>query len=378
MSNMDRTYIYADHAATTKLDPQALEAMLPYLTEAYGNPSQRYAFARPARRALREARETVARCIGASPEEIYFTSGGTESDNWAVKGSVCPGGRRRIFTSTIEHHAVLHACAAMERAGCPVVYLPVDAAGGLPPDTLRAAVTPDAGLVSVMLANNEIGTVEPVRELTGIARQAGALFHTDAVQAVGHIPVDVRDLGVDMLSASAHKFGGPKGVGFLYIRSGVELSTFMDGGGQEAGRRAGTENIAAIAGMAAALEASVLRMEENRVHLESLTERFRRRLAASGLDAVLNGAENRIPGSISASFRRAEGEMLLHRLDLKGIAVSTGSACNARSTELSHVLRAIRVPEEYAGGTIRLTFGPENTAEEVDYIVNCLREIIGG
>lgn len=371
--------VYADHAATTPMRERAKAAMIECL-EGYGNPSSIHTAGRLAAMKLESARKEVAELLNCRPAEIYFTSGGTEADNWAIRAARYGAGR--VVTSAFEHHAVLHTLEAMEREGTrKITRINPEPDGILDPEKVAAEADGTTNLVSVMAANNEIGALQPIAEISRAIKKSSRslmVFHTDAVQAVGHIPVDVRDLGVDMLSASAHKFGGPKGVGFLYIRSGAELSAFMDGGGQEAGRRAGTENIAAIAGMAAALEASVLRMEENRVHLESLTERFRRRLAASGLDAVLNGAENRIPGSISASFRRAEGEMLLHRLDLKGIAVSTGSACNARSTELSHVLRAIRVPEEYAGGTIRLTFGPENTAEEVDYIVNCLREIIGG
>lgn len=369
--------IYADHAATTKLDHAAFEAMRPFLTEEYGNASQLYTFAREPKKALKEARRIIASCIGAAPEEIYFTSGGTESDNWALKGSTLfRDDEKAVITSVIEHHAVLHSCAFLERLKHPVAYLPVNRNGIVCPDMLQESISDNTHLVSIMFANNEIGTIEPVRKLVDIAHRHGARFHTDAVQAVGHVPIDVEELQVDMLSASAHKFNGPKGVGFLYVRNGVEIRPYFDGGTQERGLRAGTENIAAIIGMAVALQGSCAAMEARTEHLQRLEKLLILRLQESGLDYLRNGDDHHLPGSISLSFRNSDGEALLHRLDFMGISISTGSACNSTSTELSHVIKAIGVPEEYANGTIRISLGYENTIDEIEAIAAALQKIV--
>ena len=365
--------IYADHAATTKLDPLAFEAMKPFLLEEYGNSSQLYSFARGPKKALKEARETIADCIGASPEEVYFTSGGTESDNWAIKGSAFPDVEKRAtITSAFEHHAVLNSCKAIERMGYPVAYLLPNSAGIVTADSLEQIITEKTRLVSVMTANNEIGVIQPIKELATVAHRYGALFHTDAVQAVGHIPIDVKHLGIDMLSASAHKFNGPKGVGFLYIKKGAKLTPYADGGAQEQKMRAGTENIAGIVGMATALKRSREEMASRTAHIRQLEEVLLGRLAQYNLDYRMNGGAYHIPGNLSISFKNADGEALLHRLDFMGICVSTGSACNSESTELSHVLKAIQLPLEYAYGTIRISLGYENTEEEAAIIADSI------
>lgn len=369
--------IYADHAATTKLDYEAFEAMKPYLLEEYGNASQLYSFARSPKYALKTARETIADCIGALPEEIYFTSGGTESDNWAIKGTTFlsknAGG---IVTSSIEHHAVLHSCDACKRMGVSVKYLPVTAEGVVERSVLQESMATQPTLVSIMLANNEIGTIQPIVKFAEIAHSYGALFHTDAVQAVGHVPINVKEMGVDLLSASAHKFNGPKGIGFLYIKNGTAIVSFSDGGAQEKKLRAGTENVPSIVGMATALKKSCEAMEERMSHLYQLEELLIEKLDDYGIDYLRNGSKEHIPGSLSLSFRDTDGEALLHRLDLMGICISTGSACNAETTELSHVIKAIAVPEEYSYGTIRISLGYENTKEEVDTITKALYKIL--
>lgn len=370
--------IYADNAATTKLAPEAFEAMKPFLLEQYGNASQPYSFARPAKKALKEARETIASLLNAQPEEIFFTSGGTESDNWAVKGTMLQyGDHRALITSSIEHHAVLHSAASIERLGYPVVYLPSDSAGTVQPTTLREFISDSTKLVSIMLSNNEVGSIQPVKALSAIAHEHGALFHTDAVQSVGHIPIDVLDLGIDMLSSSAHKFNGPKGVGFLYVKSGTPLHPFSDGGSQEYGLRAGTENIASIVGMATAMRINCEQMQSNNQHLLELEYELLSCLSKTALDYRRNGADNHVPGTMSLSFKNAEGEMILHRLDLMGICVSTGSACDSKNTQVSHVLKAMHIPEEYAKGTIRISFGKDNTLEDAHSIVKGLKRILG-
>lgn len=288
------------------------------------------------------------------------------------------GDYRALITSQIEHHAILHSASAIERMGYPVVYLPVNKDGEVMPETLDEIISDTTKLVSVMFANNEVGTIQPVRELADIAHKKGALFHTDAVQALGHVPVYVDELDVDLLSASAHKFNGPKGIGFLYIRKGTPISPLINGGSQEFGFRAGTENIASIIGMAVALRINCEAMNKNRTHLNSLEATLLTLLRASGLDFRRNGSENHIPGNISLSFRNAEGEMLLHRMDLKGICISTGSACDSKNTQISHILQAMAIPEEYAKGTIRISLGPENTNEEVEKIVNAICKILKG
>ena len=367
--------IYADNAATTQLDMEAFEAMKPYLLQEYGNASQLYSFARAPKKALIEARKTIANIINALPEEIFFTSGGTESDNWAIKGSAfADSDKRATITSSLEHHAILHACKAIERLGYPVAYLSPNEKGLVTPDTLEEVITTNTRLVSVMFSNNEVGSIEPIKELAHVAHRYGAIFHTDAVQAVGHMSIDVKELGVDMLSASAHKFNGPKGVGFLYVRKGIEIVPFNDGGSQEFGQRAGTENIASIVGMAEALKSIYEHIIENKKYIDSLEQQLLNGI--NSLDFIRNGAENHTPGNISLSFKNADGEAILHRLDLMGICVSTGSACDSKNTQISHVIKAIGVPEEYAKGTIRISLGKDNTKEEVNTIAAALVRIL--
>lgn len=365
--------VYADNAATTKLDKDALEAMLPWLQEEYGNASQPYSFARKPKKALREARATIAECIGAKPEEIYFTSGGSESDNWVIKGLIEPKDRQTIITSQIEHHAVLNACDSLERLGYPVIYLPVDFQGVVVPENLSKVITEHTKLVSVMMANNEIGTIEPIKDLAAIAHAYGALFHTDAVQAVGHSSIDVNELCVDMLSASAHKFNGPKGIGFLYIKKGTQIRPLVDGGAQELHMRAGTENVASVVGMAVALQKNCALMQETKSKLQAMEHRLIAALHEANIDFIQNGSAYKMPGIISISIRGISGESLLHRLDLKGISISTGSACDSVNTRISHVIQAIKVPSEYAEGTIRISFGRDNLIEDADIVA---REII--
>lgn len=372
-----KQFIYADNAATTQLDIDAFNAMKTYLLSEYGNASQPYSFAKTAKKALKESREIIAQCIGANPEEIYFTSGGTESNNWAIKGSAFADFEKRAtITSVIEHHAVLRACADIERLGYPVVYLPVDSVGNVQAQMLSESITCKTRLVSVMMANNEIGTIQDISALAEIAHSHGAVFHTDAVQAVGHIPIDVGALGVDMLSASAHKFNGPKGIGFLYIRKGTELSAYISGGGQESKMRAGTENIASIVGMAIALDKNIKTIDETTKHLIMLENQLINALYANHVDFIRNGSESHIPGNISLSFPGYDGEALLHRLDLLGIFVSTGSACDSNNTQISHVLKAIGLEEKYAKGTIRISLGRNNTEEDVTAIATAITSIL--
>lgn len=369
--------IYADNAATTKLDAEAFEAMKQWLLDYYGNVSQPYFFSRKPKEALKRARQTIASCINADPEEIYFTSGGTESDNWAIKGTIFAHREHRgLITSQVEHHAILHSAAAIERMGYPVTYLPVNSECVVLPSYLQEIITDKTKLVSVMLSNNEVGTIQPIRELANIAHAHGGTFHTDAVQAVGHIIIDVKNLGVDMLSASAHKFNGPKGIGFLYVKNGTDLYPFNDGGAQENGMRAGTENVAAIVGMAVALKINCDRLEDHQKHILSLEEELISGLSHTGLDFIRNGSITHVPGNISLSFKGVDGEMLLHRLDLMGVCVSTGSACDSKNTQLSHVLKAMKIPEEYAKGTIRISLGKDNTSEEVSTIIKGIQKIL--
>lgn len=364
--------IYADNAATTALDPDAFEAMKPFLLEQYGNASQPYSFARPVKKALAAARKEIADCIGAQPEEIFFTSGGTESDNWAIKGTLRYGDNRAIVTSQIEHHAILNACAAVERLGYPVAYLPVDGEGMVSPRVLKEGISNNTKLVSIMTVNNEIGTIEPIRQLAEIAHEHGALFHTDAVQAIGHIPMQVNDLGIDMMSASAHKFNGPKGVGFLYIKKGTVLQSYASGGAQEFGMRAGTENVAYIVAMSRALRKNCSQLKENANRIQKMEDVFLQTLNQAGIGFIRNGSSSHAPGIISISIKNASGEMLLHRLDLKGICVSTGSACDSVNTQISHVIKAIEVPPEFAEGTIRISFGRENKKNDAREIANAI------
>ena len=368
--------IYADHAATTPLMPEALEAMLPFLKGDFGNPSSLHGWAKPVRKAVEDARVTIAKCINAEPEEIFFTSGGTESDNWVIKGS--SGG---LMVSSYEHHAVLNAAASEARRGREVVYVrpKVGNGGGyIMPEKLVKAWKESVGLISVMTANNEIGTINPIHLLSEFAHKRGVLFHTDAVQAVGHIPIDVREMDVDLLSASAHKFNGPKGIGFLFIRKGVKLDPLLNGGQQENGLRAGTENVASIVGMATALKVNCERMEENAAHLENLTLRL-----CDGIDRIFpdvvyigDGVVGQLPGFTSVSFPGHSAEGLLHILDLKGIAVSTGAACDSKNTQISHVLKAVNATNKIARSTIRITLGAENTVDDVDMILAALKTVL--
>ena len=367
-----KQFIYADNAATTKLDNDAFEAMKSFLLDEYGNASQPYSFARKPKQALKEARATIAQCINAEPEEIFFTSGGTESDNWAIKGvAFADSEKHAIITSQIEHHAVLRTCEDVEKLGYPVVYLPVTTEGIVTTEALNSAITSNTHLVSVMFANNEIGTIEPIKELCEIAHRNGALFHTDAVQAVGHVQIDVKELGVDMLSASAHKFNGPKGIGFLYIKKGTPIRSYSSGGAQEFGMRAGTENIASIVGMAVALKKNCDALTTNIKHVGSIETILINRLSEAELFFVRNG-KNTLPGNISLSFPGFEGEIIMHRLDLMGIQISTGAACDSVNTKISHVLKAIKLSDDLAKGTVRISLGKSNTEIDAKLIAEAL------
>jgi len=372
-----KEHIYADNAATTQLDKAAFEAMMPWLLEEYGNASQPYSFARKPKKALADARATIAECIGALPEEIFFTSGGTESDNWVIKSSaISDPEKRAMITSAFEHHAVLHSCAAIERLGYPVAYLWPSNDGYITPEILERCITDRTRLVSVMFANNEIGSIQPIRDLCNVAHSHGAFFHTDAVQAVGHIKIDVHELGIDFMSASAHKFNGPKGVGFLYIRKGIDLRPYADGGAQESEHRAGTENIASVVGMATALKINCDSLEQNHQRIMTLENALIAKLNNAGISYRCNGGDKKLPGLISLSFHGKDGEAILHRMDLMGISISTGSACDSVNTEISHVLQAIHLDENYAKGTIRISLGKNNTIDDIAKISNALIKIV--
>lgn len=370
--------IYADNAATTRMSKTAVAAMLPYLEECYGNPSSLHTVGQLAAEALFKARQSVAGSIGADVKEIYFTSGGSESDNQALISAAEAGarkGKKHIITQKTEHHAVLHTLKKLEKQGFEVDYLSVDGEGKVTPEQIAAAVRPDTALVTIMTANNEIGTLMPVKEIAAVCRKRGVLFHTDAVQAVGHIPIDVHDIGCDMLSLSAHKFRGPKGVGALYIRKGLMPSCLIEGGAQERGRRAGTENIAGIVSMAAALKEAVGNIPENAEKLTAMRDRLIEGLSEIP-HSILNGAKtNRLPGNVNMCFEGIEGESLLLLLDAKGICASSGSACTSGSLDPSHVLLAIGRPHEIAHGSLRLTLSEENTPEEVEYIIKSVKEV---
>lgn len=363
--------IYADHAATTRLSRKALEAMMPYLQNDFGNPSSLYAFGQQAKAELDAARAQVAACLNAKSEEIFFTSGGTEADNWAIKAvaELREKKGRHIITSAIEHHAVLYTAQYLEKQGCSVTYLPVDSMGRVNPADVKAALRPDTILISIMAANNEIGTIEPVAEIGAIAREAGVLFHTDAVQAVGHIPVDVETWKCDLLSLSGHKLHGPRGVGALYVRKGLRLPPLIHGGGQEKGRRSGTENVAGAVGLAAALREAVAGMETRNQKLTAMRDRLIDGLTRLPCTRLTGDPVNRLPGTASFVFEGAEGEALLLHLDAKGIRASSGSACSSASLDPSHVLLAIGLPHEVAHGSLRLSLGEENTDEEIDYLL---------
>lgn len=369
-----KEYVYADNAATTRLSNKAFESMLPYLQNEYGNASQLYSFARLPKKALKEARQVIANCIGAQPSEIFFTSCGTESDNWVINGAVQQ--HLPIVTSSIEHHAILRPCEAAKRCGCSVSLLPVTKEGIVLSSSVKEVVHSSCDLLSVMYANNEIGTIQPIKELATIAHENGWLMHTDAVQAMGHTRINVRELGIDMLSASAHKFNGPKGIGFLYIKEGIDWPSLIKGGAQEKGLRAGTENVASIVGMATALEENVISICENESYLAHLEEILISNLSRSGIVFYRNGAENHIRGNVSLSFPNRSGESIMHRLDLKGICVSTGSACDSKETQISHVLKAIGLEEMLAKGTIRISLSKYNTEQDMIKIVQVLVGIL--
>ncbi|SFR64091.1 cysteine desulfurase [[Clostridium] aminophilum] len=371
--------IYLDHAATTRTRQEAVSAMLPYFTELYGNPSSVYEFAAEPKRAIAAARKILADSIGAAPSEIYFTSGGSESDNWALTAAAELGekeGKKHIITTAIEHHAILNTCSYLEERGFDVTCLRPDEQGCVSPESVEAAIRPDTCLISVMAANNEIGTIEPVREIGMIARKHGILFHTDAVQAYGHMRIDVKECGIDMMSASAHKLNGPRGVGFLYIRRGVRVRSYIRGGAQEHGRRAGTENTPGIVGFGKAAELAFAELDEHAETERKLRDHLLGRILTEIPDTVLNGAESRLSNNINVTFRGADAESILIMLDMQGICASGGSACASGSLDPSHVLTAIGRSEEDARAAVRLTVGYENTEEEMDYAADRLKEIV--
>lgn len=371
--------IYLDNAATTKTAPEVVEAMLPYFNENYGNPSAIYSLGSAGKKAINEARRKIAAAIGAKQEEIYFTAGGTEADNWALRAVAESYGAkgRHIITTKIEHHAILHTCQYLEKNGFEVTYLEVDRDGLVSPEKLEAAIRPDTILISIMFANNEIGTIEPIREIGAIARKKGILFHTDAVQAFGQIPIQVEEMNIDMLSASAHKLNGPKGTGILYIRKGLKAGPFLHGGAQERNRRAGTENVPGIVGFGVAVERALRIMEEKADRERELRNYLIGRIEKEIPYCHLNGhREKRLPGNVNFSFQFIEGESLLIMLDMKGICGSSGSACTSGALDPSHVLLAIGLKHEEAHGSLRLTLSEENTFEEMDIVVEQLKQIV--
>ena len=371
--------IYLDNAATTRTRPEVVEAMLPYFSQYYGNPSSVYGFSTPVKQAVEKARETLAASIGAKTNEIYFTAGGSEGDNWAIKAAAdaYQDKGRHIITSNIEHHAVLHTCQYLEHHGFQVTYLDVDDKGMVRPEDVKAAIRPDTILITIMFANNEIGTIQPVKEIGRIARDQGILFHTDAVQAYGHVPIQVDEYQIDMLSTSAHKINGPKGIGFLYIRKGVKIRSFVHGGAQERKRRAGTENVPGIVGYGKAAELAMETMEQRAEKERTLRNYLMERIMQEVPFTRINGdCENRLPNNANFAFQFIEGESLLILLDGKGICGSSGSACTSGSLDPSHVLLAIGLPHEIAHGSLRLTLSEENTKEEMDYVVDSVKEIV--
>lgn len=371
--------IYLDNAATTKTAPEVVQAMLPYFTENYGNPSTIYSLGSASKKAVNEARRTIAGAIGARQEEIYFTAGGSEADNWALKATAeaYESKGKHIITTKIEHHAILHTCEYLEKRGFEVTYLNVDKDGLVDPEELKNAIRPDTILISVMFANNEIGTIEPIKEIGAIAKERGVLFHTDAVQAFGQVPINVDEMNIDMLSASGHKLNGPKGIGFLYIRSGLKLRSFIHGGGQERSRRAGTENVPGIVGLGAATARALAIMEEKAKKETELRDYLISRIEKEIPYCRLNGHRTRrLPGNVNFSFLYIEGESMLIMLDMKGICASSGSACTSGSLDPSHVLLAIGLKHEEAHGSLRMTLSEENTKEEIDTVVDNLKQIV--
>lgn len=375
---MDRL-IYLDNAATTRTAKEALDAMLPYFCESYGNASSIYMLGAESKKAMIKAREIIAESLNTQPQDIYFTAGGSESDNWALiaAAEAYESKGKHIITSKIEHHAILHTCEYLEKRGFEITYIDVDENGVLKLEELKKAIRPDTILISVMFANNEIGTIQPIKEIGEIAKENQILFHTDAVQAYGHIPIDVEKYHIDMLSASGHKINGPKGIGFLYIRKGIKIRSFIHGGAQERSRRAGTENVPGIAGFGAAVKKAVASMEERSEKETRLRDYLIERIQKEIPYCRLNGDRTRrLPNNVNFSFRFVEGESLLIMLDMKGICASSGSACTSGSLDPSHVLLAIGLPHEIAHGSLRLTLSEENTKEELDYVVENVKEIV--
>ena len=368
-----------DNAATTKILPEVLDSMLPYLKNEYGNPSSIYSIGREGRKAIENAREQVAKTLNSNPNEIFFTSGGSESDNWAIKGIAFANEKegKHIITTNIEHHAVLNTCKYLEKYGFEITYLPVKSNGIIDIEDLKKAIRKDTILISIMFANNEIGTIQPIKEIGEIAKEKNIYFHTDAVQAIGNIPIDVNELNIDLLSLSGHKFHGPKGVGALYIRKGVKISKMIHGGGQERNMRAGTENVASIVGLGKAIEIASKNITQRSKYLIKLRDRGIKELIEKIPDTILNGDPiNRLPGNINVCFKYIEGESILLMLDMKGICASSGSACTSGSLEPSHVLLAIGLPHEIAHGSLRLTLSEENTQKDIDYLLEILPPII--
>ncbi len=375
----EKKFIYLDHAATTAARPEVVEAMLPYFTEKFGNPSSVYTFSQQNKAVITQCRDVIANSLNAKSNEIYFTAGGSESDNWALKATAeaYASKGKHIITTKIEHHAILHTAQYLEQRGFEVTYLDVDENGIVKLDQLKAAIRPDTILISVMFANNEIGTIEPIKEIGKIAHEHGIIFHTDAVQAYGQVPIDVDEYHIDMLSASGHKLNGPKGIGFLYIRTGLKLRSFIHGGAQERSRRAGTENVTGIVGLAKAVEIAFATMEERTKKETAMRDHLIDRLLAEVPYARLNGHRTkRLPNNVNISFQFIEGESMLIMLDMKGICASSGSACTSGSLDPSHVLLAIGLPHEIAHGSLRMTLGEENTMEEMDYVADQIKEIV--
>lgn len=376
---MEKKLIYLDNAATTPARPEVVEAMLPYFTEKFGNPSAVYDFASQNKQVITDVRDRIAESLGGESQDVYFTAGGSEADNWALKAAAeaYQDKGKHIITSKIEHHAVLHTCEYLETKGFDVTYIDVDEDGIVDLDALEKAIRPDTILISIMFANNEIGTVQPIAEIGRIAKEHGVIFHTDAVQAYGHVPIDVNALGIDMLSASGHKLNGPKGIGFLYIRKGLKLRSFIHGGAQERKRRAGTENVTGIVGLGKAVEIAFATMEERRAKEIEMRDYLIQRVMAEIPYTRLNGHRTmRLPNNVNFSFQFIEGESLLIMLDMKGICASSGSACTSGSLDPSHVLLAIGLPHEIAHGSLRLTLGENNTMEDMDYVIDALKEIV--
>lgn len=371
--------IYLDHAATTATRPEVVQEMLPYFTEYYGNPSSIYKFSSNSKEAITKARKIIGDSLNTDASNIYFTAGGSESDNWALKATAeaYAGKGKHIITSKIEHHAILHTAEYLEKRGYEITYIDVDENGIIKMDELKKAIRPDTILISVMFANNEIGSIQPIKEIGELAHENGILFHTDAVQAYGQLPIDVEDMHIDMLSASGHKLNGPKGIGFLYIRKGVKIKSFVHGGAQERSRRAGTENVPGIVGLGKAVEIAIATMDDRIKYETELRDYLIDRLLAEIPYARLNGhREKRLPNNVNISFQFIEGESLLIMLDMAGICGSSGSACTSGSLDPSHVLLAIGLPHEIAHGSLRMTLGEENTKEDMDYVIDNLKRIV--